>query len=145
VSISERNDVSKGAGPAQRLEIFTGSGRRRAWTREQKATIVAESFEDGALVSRVARGHGLTPQQLFAWRRQARVEAEEEIGGLPFAPVVVDPPRAASPPAEGAENKLADAGPSVIELDVAGSSVWIWPGAEVAMVTAIIGALKAAK
>jgi hypothetical protein len=33
----------------------------------------------------------------------------------------------------------------VIELDVSGSSVWIWPDAEVAMVTAIIGALKAAK
>jgi len=27
--------------PAQRLEIFTGAGRRRAWTAEQKAAIVA--------------------------------------------------------------------------------------------------------
>jgi transposase len=55
--------VSKGAGPAQRLEIFTGAGRRRSWTAEQKAAIVAESLEDGALVSHVARRHGLTPQQ----------------------------------------------------------------------------------
>ena len=35
--------------------------------------------------------------------------------------------------------------PPVIELDVAGSSVRVWPGAEIAMVTAIIGALKAVK
>ncbi len=106
---------------------------------------MAQSFEDGALVSHVARRHGLTPQQLFAWRRQARLEAAEVIGGLPFAPVVVDPPRAASPPAEGAESQSADARPPVIQLDVAGSSVRIWSGAEVAMVTAIIDALKAAK
>ena len=75
----ERNDVSKGASFAGRLEIFTGAGRRRAWTAEQ-ATIVAESLEDGALVSHVARRHGLTPQQVFAWRRQARREAEKEVG-----------------------------------------------------------------
>jgi len=145
VSISERSDVSKGAGPARRLEIFTGAGRRRAWTAEQKAAIVAESLEDGALVSHVARRHGLTPQQLFAWRRQARREADEGIDCLPFAPVVVETPSAASPAAESAEHKSADARPPVIELDVEGSSVWIWSGAEVAMVTAIIGALKAAK
>jgi len=145
VSISERNDVSKGAGSARRLEIFTGAGRRRAWTAEQKAAIVSETCEEGALVSHVARRHGLTPQQLFAWRRQARREADEGIGGSPFAPVVVEPPRVASPPAESAETKLSDSHPPVIELDVEGSSVWIWPGAEAAMVTAIIDALKAAK
>jgi len=145
VSISEHSDVSKGAAPAQRLEIFTGAGRRRSWTVAQKAAIVAESFEGGALVGQVARRHGLTPQQLFNWRRQARREADKGIGGLPFAAVVVEPPGTASPPAESAENKPADASPPVIELDVSGSSVWIWPDAEVAMVTAIIGALKAAK
>ena len=147
MSISEHSDVPKGAsaGLAQRLEIFTGVGRRRSWTAEQKAAIVAESFEDGALVGHVARRHGLTPQQLFNWRRQARREADEGTGALPFAPVVVEPPSAVSPPAEIVESKPADARPPVIELDIAGSSVWIWPGADTATVTAIIGALKAAK
>ena len=87
MSISEHSDVSKGAAPAQRLEIFTGAGRRRSWTVAQKAAIVAESFEGGALVGQVARRHGLTPQQLFNWRRQARREADKGIGGLPFAAV----------------------------------------------------------
>jgi transposase len=127
------------------FEIFTGAGRRRVWTAEQKAAIVAESFEGGALVSQIARRHVLTPQQLFAWRRQARREAKEEIGDLPFAPVVVEASRAAAAPDGSAESKSADGHPPVIELDVEGSSVWIWSGAEVAMVTAIIGALKAAR
>ena len=41
--------------PVRRLEVFTGSGRRRAWTAEQKARIVAESYESGETVSAVAR------------------------------------------------------------------------------------------
>ena len=64
MSISERNDKSNDAASVRRLEIFTGAGRRRAWTAEQKAAIVAESVEDGARVSQVARRHGLSPQQL---------------------------------------------------------------------------------
>src|SRR5271165_1450634 len=78
VSISERNDKSNDGASVRRLEIFTGAGRRRAWTAEQKAAIVAESVEDGAVVSHVARRHGLTPQQLFAWRRQARRRIEPD-------------------------------------------------------------------
>ena len=53
VSISERSDKSNDAARVRRLEIFTGAGRRRSWTVEQKAAIVAESFEDGAPVRRV--------------------------------------------------------------------------------------------
>ena len=82
---------------------------------------------------------------MFNWRRQARREVDEETGALPFAPMVVETPSAMSPFAESIESKPADARPPVIELDIKGSSVWIWPDAEAAMVTAIIGALKAAK
>jgi transposase len=56
----------------RRVEVFTGAGRRRAWTAEQKAQIIAESCEGSETVSAVARRHGLTPQQLFGRRRQAR-------------------------------------------------------------------------
>jgi transposase len=58
--------------PVRRLEVFTGAGRRRSWSAEQKARIVAESYENGTTVCAVARRHGLTPTQLFAWRRLAR-------------------------------------------------------------------------
>ena len=78
--------------PVRRLEVFTGTGRRRAWTAMQKAEIVAESYVDGESVTAVARRHGLTPQQLFGWRRQAHQYAlrKAEKSGPAFAPVVVE-------------------------------------------------------
>jgi transposase len=58
--------------PVHRLEVFTGSGRRRSFSDEDKARIVAEIVTSGDSVSGVARRHGLSPQQLFGWRRQLR-------------------------------------------------------------------------
>jgi transposase-like protein len=71
VSDTELLHKSKGE-PLRRLEVFTGSGRRRAWSAEQKARILAKSYESGDEVSAVARWHGLTPEQLFGWRRDVR-------------------------------------------------------------------------
>jgi transposase len=48
--------------PVRRLEVFTGTGRRRAWTEEQKAQILAESRESGETVSAIALRYELTPQ-----------------------------------------------------------------------------------
>ena len=56
----------------RRIELITGSERRRRWSEDDKARIVVESFAPGANVSEVARRNGLSPQQLFAWRREAR-------------------------------------------------------------------------
>ena len=93
MSDTELLHKSKGE-PVRRLEIFTGSGRRRAWTPEQKAAILAESYESGDKVSAVARRHGLTPQQLFGWRRDAQRRAVRRqgaaAGSVTFAPVIVE-------------------------------------------------------
>src|SRR5262245_34732501 len=75
--------------PARRLEIFTGAGRRRRWSAEQKAAIVAESMGGNESVSSVARRHGLTVPQLFAWRRQMRGRSVLAKERLSFASVVV--------------------------------------------------------
>lgn len=73
MSISERKHVSElETAPARRVEVFTGAGRRRTWSTEQKAAIVAECLAEGARACEVVRRHCLMPQQLFAWRRQAR-------------------------------------------------------------------------
>jgi transposase len=93
MSNTELMDMSK-AVPARRLEVFTGAGRRRSWTSEQKAQIVAESCAEGATVSAVARRHGLTAQQLFAWRRKAERDNERRpsADSVAFASVVVAAP-----------------------------------------------------
>jgi transposase len=60
------------AAVVRRIELITGAGRRRRWSADDKARIVLESLKPGANVSEVARRHGLSPQQLFGWRREAR-------------------------------------------------------------------------
>lgn len=44
---------------------------RRRWSDEAKARILVEAMTPGANVSAVARAHGVSPQQVFAWRRKA--------------------------------------------------------------------------
>ena len=56
----------------RRIELITGTGRRRRWSTDDKARILVESFKPGANVSEVARRHGISPQQLFGWRREFR-------------------------------------------------------------------------
>ena len=76
----------------QRLEVITGALGRRRWGAEAKARILAEGLVPGVVISEVVRRHDLRPQQLFAWRHQARqgrlaLPAAE----LSFVPVVGGP------------------------------------------------------
>src|SRR5215510_12901148 len=77
----------------RRVEIITGIGRRRRFSRDTKARIILESRAPGAVISEVARRHGLTPQQLFGWRRKLRqaMSAAEvaTVTTSAFTPVVV--------------------------------------------------------
>jgi transposase len=66
-----------GVTEVRRIELITGACRRRRWSSEDKARIVEESLASGVSVSEVARRHGLSPQQLFAWRREARASFHE--------------------------------------------------------------------
>jgi transposase-like protein len=74
-SVDRNDDTKEVPAPVRlrRIEMITGAERRRKWSAEEKAEIVAESLAEGAVVSDVARRHGLSPQQLFGWRaRMAR-------------------------------------------------------------------------
>ena len=67
--------------------MITGVGRRRRWTDEEKAWIVAESLDPATTVSAVARRYGLHASQLFTWRQQLAAPVACE--GPAFVPVVV--------------------------------------------------------
>jgi transposase len=75
----------------RRLEVITGVGRRRRWSLEDKARIVAESLDPATTSSAVARRHGLHASQLFVWRQQLQRSASsaETIGGPGFVPVLL--------------------------------------------------------
>jgi hypothetical protein len=61
-------DARQEDGAYRRVELITGQRRRRRWTAEEKARIVAESFEEGANISEIARRHGVVRGLLTVWR-----------------------------------------------------------------------------
>jgi len=141
MSISEPMHMSKpGPGAARRIEVFTGAGRRRTWTAEEKAAFVAESQVAGETVCGVARRHGLTPQQLFTWRREARLrsDAPEDVEPL-FVRAVVD--GSSSTPVRRSENRFAPLQSSV-ELEINGIIVRIGHDAPAGTIVAVLRALK---
>ena len=83
-----------------RVEVLGGPERRRRWRFEDKARLVAQTFEPGVSVCTVARRHGIAPSLLFTWRRQAR---EGRLGGSEpaplFVPVTIAPELTPSVPA----------------------------------------------
>jgi transposase len=119
----------------RRIEVITGGCGRRRWTIDDKARIIEETLEPGASVSVVARRHGLTPQQVFAWRREARQRSEE--AGPRFIPAIVE---AASTPRQRRQQAARMA---AIELDIGGVRMRIGDGAKASIVSAVIRALKA--
>ena len=129
---------------ARRVEVFTGAGRRRRWSAETKARIVAESYATS--VGEVADRYGLSKTQLFTWRRDARGGAEEPREPI-FAPVVLEPPAemAAAPRGEPKSKKARRARPGGIELEIDGVVVRVERGAEARTVAAVIQALKRAR
>ncbi len=128
--------------PARRLEVFTGTGRRRAWSAEQKGRIIAESYETGETVSAVARRHGLTPQQLFGWRRVALRRAKEGANesGSAFAPVIV----AARPCAEVPIAPAQLSGLPMIEIVIGSATIRIPPGTDATTLQTVLRTVKAA-
>jgi transposase len=59
----------------RRIELITGTARRRQWTIEEKAAIVAESTRPGVNIAEVARRFGVNRGLLQTWRRKAIGEA----------------------------------------------------------------------
>ncbi len=79
-------------------DVRGGASRRKPVHRssEERASIVAESYELGATVASVARRHGIVASQLSSWRSAARAGksgsdnrprfAEVSVMSGPFAP-----------------------------------------------------------
>lgn len=132
MSISDHKHMPE---PVRRIEVFTGAGRRRSWSPEEKAAIIAESYVEGETVCSVARRHGLTPQQLFTWRRLAR--EPRRIETPTFVPAVAEVPAVTKGPRRRRSSVAAS-----IELEIDGVVVRIGPGAQASTVAAVIRALK---
>ena len=129
-----------------RVEVITGVGRRRRFSRETKADIVLESRAPGAVVSEVARRHGLTPQQLFGWRRELRAAIagckSQGIASSTFAPVVIEGSSAAQQlgAATGAR-PIVERG--LIEIAIGEALIRVRDGVASRTLAAVLRAVKA--
>ena len=140
-----KTEASRGA----RIEVITGVERQRDWTDEEKLAIVAESCEDGVVISDVARRHGLRPQQLFTWRNEfrRREAARLQCGGAPaFTPVMIahDRPAGAAAEAPAVAAPVSSAGAAPIEIVLGGAIVRLHGAADAKMLAAVLRAVKAA-
>jgi transposase len=93
----------------QRVEIITGRERRRRWSAEEKARLVAEAFAPGAILSHVARSHEVAESCLYAWRKQLSGRRIGDGQEVPGTPLLIPVSLACSGPAEvGAGRATAD-------------------------------------
>jgi transposase len=115
----------------RRVEVLSGTPRRRRWSAVEKAAIVVESLRPGAVTSEIALRYGLHRNQLYGWRRELRAAAAADAGvpGSEFVPIV-------------AENRIAS-GPAAIEIEIGGAIVRVGPGVDLALLGEAIRLLKA--
>ncbi len=137
----------------RRLELITGSKRRRTRSAREKAAIVAETFVPGANISEIARRHGLNRGLLFTWRRQVRrarpspvEDATSEWGRVPaFVPVEVEGAvgRPARPPVSDAGSPIPLATAPMIEIVMATMMVRVPTGVDGATLATVMTTLRA--
>ena len=73
-------------------EILVGPARRRRWSAEETARIVAEATVPDARVADIARRHGVSRSLIYTWRREANrgLSGDRVDAALPgLVPVVV--------------------------------------------------------
>jgi transposase len=108
------------------ISVLTGPERRRRWSASEKARIVEESVEPGAVVREVARRHDVHANLLHHWRRQAKLEAKGERPN--FLPVTVSPDRSRTPA-------------GAIEIELVGVRVRVDAGVDEAALGRVLRAL----
>ncbi|WP_341992926.1 transposase [Azorhizobium sp. AG788] len=76
----------------QRLEVLTGTERRRKWSDTEKVRLVEAAFRPGIVVKEVARRFGVHESLLYRWRRQLGVSVPAIDSAVPaFTPVRLAP------------------------------------------------------
>jgi transposase len=151
----------------RRIEVITGQRRRRRWTAQEKARIVAESFEEGANISEVARRNGVVRGLLTVWRHKVaaartgpwrpgfpvEVAAAAGVNATGFVPVRIasegSPAMACEPSRVAAANtRLQEmASPSgqhrgMIEIEVSGARIRVEPGVDPTTLSTVLSALR---
>ncbi len=131
-------------GTVSRLDASPAVPRRR-WSAAAKERIIAEASAPGTNVSAIARSHGLSPQQVFGWRREAvrreAVRRAQQDGGGAAGTVFAEIRVAGTPaiPDGSVEPVLA-----VVELTVGVVTLRIGPSVPASRVRDLLRAVRSA-
>jgi transposase len=171
---STADKTGHGVSNVRRIELITGAGQRRRWSSDDKARIVEESLKRGANVSAVARRNGVSPQQLFAWRREAHAlfnagagaTTADRAGQFPppqhgrtgrqarlsgsgdetpaFAPVVIAAMSRSASKAPASSSPPPTAGSATVEIAIGDAVVRIVGQVETSVLVAVLRAVRRA-
>ena len=137
-------DNRKDAESYRRIELITGTTRRRRWSDDERARILAESFEPGANISAVARRHGVHGGLLHSWRKKAKTRADEvaQADAPQFIPVAI---AKASGDVVGETAPLPLSPPGrMIEIETRGALVRVPAGVDPETLAVVLAALRRA-
>jgi transposase len=117
------------------VTLISGRERRRRWSDEDRARILAAISAPGAVVAEIARREDICTSLVYKWRRETRRATRR----VEFAPVVVE--AAAAVPPGPSSRSAGEAEIITVELNEA--RVRIGAGASAALVAATLKALRA--
>lgn len=83
----------------QRVEVLTGTERRRTYTSAEKVRMVEEAFRPGVVVTEVARRLGVHESLLYRWRGLMKATGTAMVEPSSFVAVTITPePTVTEPP-----------------------------------------------
>ncbi len=116
-----------------RMTLITGDERRRRWSDEERARVLAAIEEPGAVVAEVARRADVCTSLVYKWRREARAAASAS----GFAQLVVESPRQPPTPAPMNEPELG-----AILVEMKDARIRIGANTPSALIAATLKALR---
>lgn len=128
----------------QRVEVLTGSERRRTYTLAEKLRLVDEAFRPGVVVKQAARRLGVHESLLYRWRSQLAGTDTALADPPAFIPVTLmpEPTGPEIPVMNTAEPVLSAVAPVIVDVTLSsGARVRLEGPVDPALATAIIGAL----
>ena len=125
----------------QRVEVITGRRRRRDWSDEGKARVLAESAEPEVNISEVARRNAVSRGLLNVWRRKARLASSQ---GPLFVQLRLDD--AVEARADAIEQPRVVARPAErIEVTIACATVRVPVGVDAATLERVLAAVRSTR
>jgi transposase len=141
-------DCRNGDERYRRVEVITGMARQLRRGDEERARILAETFEPGANIAAVARKHGVNGGLLHYWRKRANAEAIEKT--TTQAPLFIPVTIAQASKAVVAETAVCGSAPGsagrgrMIEIETAGARVHFAEGVDAKTLSIVLAALRRA-